>query len=66
MRKGTQDEHGVPGPLPALRPHPAPNFALKSTDPELLKVLLPTLAGECDVPLADGVASADVSIHRVS
>lgn len=66
VRKGPRDERGVPGPLPALRPHPAPNFALKSTDPELLKLVLPALVDECDVPLVDGVDSADVSIHRVS
>ena len=66
VRKGARDEHGVPGPLPALRPHPAPNFVLKSTDPELLKLVLPDLAGDCTLPLGSGVDAADVAIHRVS
>lgn len=66
VRKGPQDEHGVPPPLPAFVPHPAPNFALKSTDPALLKLVLPTLAADCNVAVSDGVNGADVAIHRVS
>ena len=66
VRKGPQDEHGVPPPLPAFLPHPAPNFALKSTDPALLKLVLPTLAADCNVAVSDGVDGADVAIHRVS
>ena len=66
VRKGLQDEHGVPPPLPAFLPHPAPNFALKSTDPALLKLVLPTLAADCNVAVSDGVDGADVAIHRVS
>ena len=66
VRKGPRDEHDVPGPLPPFTPHPAPNFALKSTDAALLKLILPTLAADCNVALSDGVDSADVAIHRVS
>ena len=66
VRKGARGEHGVPAPLPALRPHPAPNFALKSTDADLLQLVLPELARDCDLQAGTGVDGADVSIHRVS
>ncbi len=66
VRKGPRDEQGVPPALPPLRPHPAPNFAPKSTDAALLKLVLPTLAGDCNVAVSDGVEGADVSIHRAS
>ena len=66
VRKGPQDEHGVPAPLPPFLPHPAPNFALKSTDPALLKLVVPTLDADCNVAPSEGVDGADVAIHRVS
>lgn len=66
VRKGAHDERGVPDALPALHPHPAPNFALKSTDPALLKLVLPSLGADCNAPLKEGVDGADVAIHRVS
>ena len=66
VRKGAHDERGVPDALPALHPHPAPNFALKSTDPALLKLVLPSLGADCNAPLKEGVDGADAAIHRVS
>jgi hypothetical protein len=66
VRKGANDERGVPDALRALHPHPAPNFALKSTDPALLRLVLPSLGADCNAPLKEGVDGADVAIHRVS
>jgi len=66
VHKGTRGEHGIPSPLPAFVPHPAPNFALKSTDAALLKLILPTLTADCNVAVSDAVDAADVAIHRVS
>ena len=66
VHPGTRSEHDVPPALPAFVPRPAPNFALKSTDDALLKLVVPTLSGDCDIALSDGVDGADVNIHRVS
>ena len=66
VHPGKKSERGVPPALPAFTPHPAPRFAVKSTDAALLKLVAPTLRGECDVALSDSVSGADVNIHRVS
>ena len=66
VRPGRKSERGVPPALPAFVPRPAPNFALKSTDDALLKLVVPALAGDCDIALSDGATGTDMSVHRVS
>ena len=66
VRPGPKSERDVPPALPAFVPHPAPNFALKSTDAALLALVAPTLAADCNVALSAGPDGADTTIHRVS